>query len=332
MPNISHFAMTKEQEVDTLEQVSWMQEEKSFPFFDLPEVVQWKILREYVPVLTKTHTLGQVSQFSDLLRTRSAWVNVSAEYSELVSVLGKLQEGLYVKSEEFPKFGYYVSMEPSKNTVEFTRYYDDDRYFFPYSKKQQKFSASTTVSNLRDFIEKFLKRYRPVEENPIMVYRFPETNQTIFINVKSNIVMWTDEKTYKIEHNKCEIKNPIKSFIFSYDYYSNDISFSLQNDNQMFLQYYDREYKLKPKTLESHLLYNDTYFNRKMQKNSKEKVLTPSKKKCCRFKISLKNVNEIFVRLWTFFPLHCMHFSECILFDMLSESTKKYIRSNWSLK
>lgn len=325
MLSISHFAMIKEEEVDTLEQ-----EEKSFPFFNLPEVVQWKILRNYVPVLTKTHTLGQVSKFSDLLRTRSAWVNISDEYSELVSVLGKLQDGLYVNSDKFPKYGYYVSIQPSKNTVEITRYYDDDRYFFPHCKKQQKFSASTSVSNLRDFIKKFLKRFRPLEKNSILVYRFPETNETFFIDLNSNIAMWTDQKYYEIKDNKCEFRNPIRSFVLSPD--DSDGSFSLQNDNQMFLQYQFNEYKLKPKTLESHLLYNDTDFNRKMQKNSKEKVLTYSNKKCCRFKISLKNEKEIFVRLWTFFPLRCIVYNDCILFDIFSESTKKYIRSSWSPK
>lgn len=93
-----------------------------FPFFDLPKVVQWKFLRQYVPVLTEIHTLAQLPEFSDLLHTRSSWFNVSDEFAQLIPILYSLREGLYVTSKDLPDHSYYVPRETSGNRVYFMLY------------------------------------------------------------------------------------------------------------------------------------------------------------------------------------------------------------------
>lgn len=288
-----------------------------FPFFDLPAVVQWKILRQYIPVLIKTHTLEQVPQFSRLLCDRSSWINVSDEYSQLASSLAELREGLYVVSkEDFPKHGYYVSMGMS--TVTFTLCYFNDRFFAKYPEELQQFSILTAASNLRDFLKCFLKRYRPVGQNPILVYRFSGTG-IFFINPDSNVVMWTDDETYGIKHNKCEIKKPYYGVGF---HGLNGVRLLLKYKNKVFLRYYDRKYKLEPRSLESHLLYDDLNFDR--HKYWEEDPLSLGRKSC-QFEISLEGKKEISLRVLTSNLRCCRFFNDHELFDILSESIEKII-------
>lgn len=297
----NNFAMANEQDPT----VFW----KPFPFFDLPAVVKWKILREYLPVLTKTHTLGQVPLFSRLLGDRSSWTNTSDDYAQVVASLGALREGLYLVSEEdFPKHGYYVSMGTS--TVTFTLCYFNDRYFAKYPEKLQKLSILTAASNLRDFLKCFLKRYRPIGQNPILVYRFNNTG-IFFINPDSNVVMWTDNETYAIKQNKCEIKQ---------SHFGNTVRLLLKDKNKVFLRYYDRKYKLEPRSLESHLLYDDINFDR--HKWWEEDSLSLGRKSC-QFEISLEGKKEISVHVSTSNRRLCRYFNNYELFNILSKSIKK---------
>lgn len=299
-----NIAMTKEKDLPARFQTPG---EEPFPFFELPEVVHWKILREYVPVLTKARALGQLPEFSRLLRDRSCWTNVSDEYAQVVSILSKLREGLYVASDSFPHRSYYVGT--SDYSVTFTLCSVTDRMFQHYPDELDRFGVFTPACNLRDFLKCFLKRYELVEQSPLLVYRFGIGR--IFVrNPITNVVMWTDGATYAIKNNKCEISKPY------INYYNSDVLHLIFDDkNTVSFQYYD---KLEPISLESHILHDGTMLSYEMRPDWDEGSI-PVGKKLCQFEISLKGRKELFVHISTPALGFCRWYNDHELFNILSK-------------
>lgn len=238
---------------------------------------------------------------------------MSEEYSQIFS---KLREGLYVISEEeFPKQGYYVSM--GTNTVTFVACYVNERFYAKCPDELQQFSFRTAESNLRDFLRCFLQRYRPLGQNPILVYRFSNTG-IFFINPVSNLLLWTDDETYEIKkHCKCEIKKP--RFFGESFFGLNGIHLFLEDNNRVILRYYNRKYKLEPRSLESHLLYDHSNFDRKTWKEHSSSI----GEKLCQFKISLEQRKEISVSMSISQLSFYRFYNDHDLFNRLSKSIEK---------
>lgn len=316
--SVNNLTMTNEQEEDPLNYVPtlfWTPEDEPFPFFELPVVVQWKILREYLPILTKARALGRLPEFSRLLHARSSWTNVSEEFSQIVPILSTLREGLYVPSnEDLPDMGYYVTMGASGLT--FSMCCIGYVMFRMHYREFYQFSVLTAASNLRDFLKCFLKRYQPVEKNPILVYRI-NNGQIFFIDPTANVVMWADDSRHKIKHNECTIAEPFFNF-FSFSV-TNGIHFILENKNWVSLQYCDRKLLIEPTLLESRVLYVDDV-ELDLQIFTKEEGLLTIGRKLCQFEISLEGRKEISVHVSTPSPGLCRWCNDHELFNILSKS------------
>lgn len=151
-----------------------------FPFFDLPLLVQSKILKQYVSVFTKIHTLDQIPQFSELLHYRSSWLNTSNEFAELIQILRLIQEGIYVPIEDkFPNHGYYVSK--GTTTITFTLISFTNFLTSPSDHKLWETNVSTPVVNLIKFLEYFLNQYCMVTNNPLLTYKY-ESLSCLYVN------------------------------------------------------------------------------------------------------------------------------------------------------
>lgn len=231
-----------------------------FPFFELPLLVRWKILRQYVPVLAKIHVLGRMPEFENLLEDRSSWLDISDEFAGLIPVLRSLRVGLYVLSgEDVPGHGYYVSRKISEDKITFTlccmRYRTDRK-----CTNVHRFGVSAKASYLRDFLERFLQEYRPLERDAIFVYRTDCGSDLVFVNPLAEKLM-VNGRIYPIKNNECVV--PL-FHRFGIPCSTGHYSFKKNNVMEAYTDiWYPRRVRaekeiIQPVSLESHLL-NDDY-------------------------------------------------------------------------
>lgn len=297
-------------------------EDKSFRFFDLPSLVQENILRQYVPVLTKIHTLGQIPQFSKLLDCRLSWMNVSDEFAQLIPILRSLQKGLYVRDDDLPDHGYYVSRETSGNTFTFTLCCISQRMKAHYSHRIWKINVSIPTSNLVTFLKFFSKYYCPATQKSILAYRF--NNSFIYVNRPASVAMGFDGEKKKIKNNKCILVD-----VFEHPWFKpNGVVLKLEEDTDADLIIGRAIYTLDSRSLESSILsddYDDGYFIPDDWKAGS----IPIARKVCKIEISLEGKSEIAVHVSTTNPDIGWQFNNGDSLNMLSE---KIIQELWHLK
>lgn len=286
-----------------------------FPFFRLPVLVQWKILRQYVPILVKIHVLEKIPEFTNLLEDRSSWTDVFDELAESISILRSLREGLYVpSSENIPEHGYYVSWSDSGNSVTFTLCCISSRVYQLFPFKVHRFGVSTRASNLRDFLKRFLEEYCPLERKKIIAYQFNNYHD-FFIDPLTDSLMWCG-RIRPIKNNKLTIGNgKITS-----DWRNHQIF--LKKDYTVELHLYREKCTLKPKSLESHLLNDDEYnFHNRcndLLRDEWEGGPLPFTRKAGQFEISLKQNEEISVDVSTANVYVTWRHNNADLFNILS--------------
>lgn len=299
-----------------------------FPFLRLPELVQSKILKQYVPVLSKIHALDQIPEFSDMLRDRSSWMNVSEEFTRLIPVLRSLREGLYVVSTDLPEHGYYVSRDNSEDKIAFTLCCIGEKIDDTCPMEMRRFEVSTSVSNLREFIEFFLEHYCPVEEKQVSAYRFHKCYD-FFINPARNAVLWHDGFVYPILYGTCSIGSPWN--VFS-SFFLADIHVRLQNGNKTITVHdgCDEIHKLRSKSLKSLLLTDDRLHTESEKYLSSENWKggdpLPLSRKAGRFEISLAGKEKISVNASTPEAVSCWRFNNKKLMDKLSPSINENVK------
>lgn len=183
-------------------------EEKSFPFFNLPDLVISKILKEYIPVTDKVDTLSQMPEFEPYLSRKSLWFQSTLKLFRLVKSL---------------KSGWYVDYDNVHN-----RYYISVDYFnlnFTIHSFCSKFSGVQTIKHTEKLyrplssIEAVVKKFQslsliPVEQNDVLVYhwttRHPYRDVFFWIFRSLNVVRTSfiaDE--YQLKQNKCLISNDL---------------------------------------------------------------------------------------------------------------------------
>lgn len=177
--------------------------QESFPFFDLPDVVIRKILKEYVPVSDKACVLSQIEDFQPYLALNSMWYQPTLT---LYRCMKGLESGWYIAPRD-PYNWYYVSVDYFNLTLTV-------RSFCIL------FKDSTTLRcvKIRHFscseVESFLQSFRNlnvihVHEQSILVYRLKVERilpTVCWIVVQENIVYWRNScNPYLLEQNKCFI-------------------------------------------------------------------------------------------------------------------------------
>lgn len=183
----------------------------SFPFHYLPVLVQWKILKQYIPILCKAFVLQEMPEFSKLLEYHQSWTKPSKIFFEFFSILCSLKKGIYLNLENVSKKAYYISMDQRKITFTlcgldlnlikykmFTVTPDSPRNPFT-----SKLNIPITLSILEKFLTTFLKNYTLSIDNVVKFYEF---RGDLFINYSMNKVCWNNGNFYDIIDGSCVVK------------------------------------------------------------------------------------------------------------------------------
>lgn len=183
----------------------------SFPFQNLPVLVQWKILKQYIPLLCKAFVLQDMPEFSNLLQDYQSWTKPSKTFFNFFSRLCSLKKGLYINLDNFSKKAYYVSMDQKKITftlcrLDYTLFdykegtLSSDYPLYPFKPPRL---LSIHLSKFQRFLKIFLNNYDALPiDNAIKVYKF---RRHFFINYLTNKVHWFNGKIYDIVNRMCFI-------------------------------------------------------------------------------------------------------------------------------
>lgn len=169
-----------------------------FPFFDLPAIVQWKTLRQYLGFSGKVTMLANIPEFAACL--------VDPETPCWLPPIHSLSPGFYVRVDDpLPHILYHVTMER------------ENRFsilccsvFFPLSANNAhsqsgmvNFVESEAVVN--HFTRFFLNGHVLQEHQPIKSYT--DIRYNFLINLSRKIVLWEDLTIHEInEKGKCDIQ------------------------------------------------------------------------------------------------------------------------------
>lgn len=285
------------------------EKEYPFPFHDLPLVVQWKILREYVPPLVKIYVLGDLPEFADLVSCRSSWWDTSEVFSRLVPLFRSLRQGLYVIAKDLPDHGYYVSIE-WENTLSLTLCcISRSVWQFPIDPGILRYITVSPSNNLYAFLTLFLKHYTFVEHKPpILAYRY-RGSRTFFVNRPANTVMWDDGETYILTENKCVIKP-------KYDYFRL-VRFTLKDDDRVKLKFCGMRETCKPMSLKSCILNDFNYLKSVYQDDWDNQV--PFRSRVCEFRFKFEEKDRISVCVKFRNPHACWFYTNEDLFNAINK-------------
>lgn len=179
-----------------------------FPFFDLPDLVISKILKEFVPVHDKANTLSQMPEFEPYLSRKSLWFQPTLK---LFNVVKSLKHGWYVDYNNIHN-RYYVSVDYFN--LEFTIHsFCSDFAGVRTTKHTEKLYHP--LSSVQAVVEKFQSlRLTPVKQNDVLVYHwctrqpYRDVFFWIFRSLKVVRTSFMAEK-YQLNQNKCLLSNDL---------------------------------------------------------------------------------------------------------------------------
>ena len=169
----------------------------SFPFFDLPILVQCKILKNYVSSVDKIHSLALIPQFSDLLEAKSSWI-LSKERLEFLKWIRLFKPGFYFYYR-IPLSRFHISFDETnlKMSICFLTCHGR-KNFFPGCHLEEK-----SYSQVLDYLTRLKKVLIP-DENIITYHN--EGVEFITIDHNSN-TLYMYNNDYKIKKGKCLLDN-----------------------------------------------------------------------------------------------------------------------------
>ena len=175
----------------------------SFPFFNLPILIQCKILRQYVSLVDKIHVLSVIPEFYNLLESKALWPK-SKEKLEYLKWICLLKPGLYFDSE-LPKSRINVSFNEMNLTMSVCYFtYENNNGF-----EKKEASKIRSYSQVLHFLTQLKSRVISAE-NIITYY-----NKNMgFVTIDHNLnIMFRYNKIYKIINNECILEE--KRNVFS---------------------------------------------------------------------------------------------------------------------
>lgn len=180
-------------------------------FFHLPLLLQWKILRQYVPFSDKVTILNNMAEFTEYLLNPDnvCWLRASNDLYQLLPTLSGLSPGFYVETEKtFPFYGYYVDMN-RENCVSFTCckcFFSFEAFSIPMKATVRLFQEP--IDSLRNFIHFFLSRCALAKHLPIRVYQYRRSR--FMVNRARRKLVLENGCVYDILSNgECFIKDDI---------------------------------------------------------------------------------------------------------------------------
>lgn len=179
---------------------------ESFPFFNLPDLVISKILKEFVPVTDKAETLSQMKEFKPYISRKSMWFQSTLNLFHLTKSI---------------KLGWYVDPDNIHN-----RYYLSVDYFnlnFTIHSFCSRFSGVPIIQHTEKLyrppssVEAVVKKFSsfglfPVEENEVLMYHWltqhPYRDIFFWINRSFNVIRASfSNKLYPLQQDMCRIYN-----------------------------------------------------------------------------------------------------------------------------
>lgn len=196
-------------------------ETEPFPFFDLPEDVIEKILKEYVPVSEKAGALSEIPAFKQYLDRERVWCTSTLK---LFQLMGSIKPGWYVTASDL-RFLRYLFVDYFHLSVTI--------YYFDVAIKQ----ARTLIRGSRhyDSFETFLKFRCEEPLVPVKDLFVYECNSFSFpihfwIFKSQNFVHWRQGKDWQwSSFGFFQLKND-ECFILDENVHPHPLSLTLQKD------------------------------------------------------------------------------------------------------
>lgn len=194
---------------------------EAFPFFDLPDLVISKILKEYVPVNDKVDTLSQIPEFEPYVSRKSIWYRSSLKMFHLAK---SLKPGWYVDYDNLHN-RYYVSIDYVN--LNFTIHSFCSRYpgFQTYLYTE---NLNRPLSHVEAVVETFnWINLTPVERNDVLVYHWST------LHPFRNVFVWIFRSLNIVRTSFSAIKYPFeknKSIIFNECLHKHSILLTLKDD------------------------------------------------------------------------------------------------------
>lgn len=175
-----------------------------FPFFDLPELVIHKILKEFVSVSDKMGALSHIPEFKSYLQLKSLWHQSTLKVFQLA---GSFTSGLYLECGDSLTFYYFfVNYFDLTITIHyFNIKFKNLSYALQGEKRLKKRSA--VLESFNRFFD--YSTLCLVKENEIFVYRYEENiNKNIYFWIfqPQKIVRWSkNNRLYRLRNNMCSM-------------------------------------------------------------------------------------------------------------------------------
>lgn len=175
-----------------------------FPFFNLPELVIQKIIKEFVSVSDKMGALSHIPQFKSYLQLKSLWYPSTLKLFQLTS---SFTSGWYLEcTDSLALYYFFVNYFDLNVTIHYFNLKSKKlRYAVQGEKWQKKHSA--VLQRLDIFFD--YPTLCLVNENEIFVYRYEEkTNKHIYFWIfrPQKIVRWSkNNRHYRLRNNMCSM-------------------------------------------------------------------------------------------------------------------------------
>lgn len=209
-----------------------------FPFFDLPDVLIEKVIKEFIPVSEKVCTLSKIPEFQAYLVRKRLWYPLTLTFFRQIN---SILPGWYMVVGNLTK-PHYIDVDYFKLSV--TIYYFDittKNARMPVAKKSYQTKRQNT--SLEDFYQCLTKQFlTPVRE--FLAYENYECSIIFWIFKPQDFVCWPDEvwwtvdvywpensKTYPMSNNECRI--------FDKNVHSHPLSLLLKADKTVLLKCVD---------------------------------------------------------------------------------------------
>lgn len=181
----------------------------SFPFFDLPDLVIVKILKEFVPVTDKAGALSRISEFKPYLELKSIWCDQTLQLFQLV---GAVTPGWYVDCSNLHLLNHFsVDYFHLTLTIHHFKVYQKEKRIAILCQNKR----TRPISDLQDTVNYF-RESTLILVKDLLVYE----HQLSFLNMlyfwifrPQNIVRWSrNPKLYRLRNNECFISDKKRVF------------------------------------------------------------------------------------------------------------------------
>lgn len=202
--------------------------QEPFPFFNLPDLVIQKILKEYVPVSDKAGALSQIPEFAPYLIRKCLWFPSTLKFYHHVD---SLKTGWYVNSHDLD-YQFYVCVNYFDFTVTVYHFNIKYRHTHVIRIDKTKIEKCRRTSSLQRFQDTLIS----VKRDDFLVYPFkcsPVDTYFWFFRPQNVVYTSCSSKVYVFKNNQCLLVNP--------SFHSGTVNFTFKEDSTAILKCQDHK-------------------------------------------------------------------------------------------